>query len=162
MSSPPDDSHQSTLDLLDSLLDFYHQERAWVQRTRIALEVALQQVKQSDLLPSPPSESASTSNTECSDKLHPHERPHPASDEQPVSQWSRRKKGFKLKLNGLGPHNDRIIPVQPLRRITSHRDFSQRKQILDMLDQMMEARMESCQTINRLVRNANRADLHSR
>ncbi|KAF8076530.1 hypothetical protein FPV67DRAFT_421125 [Lyophyllum atratum] len=159
--SPPDTSFQSTLDVLDSLLEFYQQERVWVQRTRTALEEAFLQVDQSDhpdTLPSPPSESASTSSAGCSDKSYPTAGPPPASPKPLTSQWSRRKKGFKLRLDGLAPHNNRMLVSQRVRPIVSRKDFSQRKRILDMLDQMMEARMESCQGINRLVRNASRAE----
>ncbi|GLB33941.1 hypothetical protein LshimejAT787_0108250 [Lyophyllum shimeji] len=130
----PDDSLRPTLNLLDSLVDYYQQERDWVQRTRTALENAFQQVQQPDQpesLPTPPSESDSTSPTARSGK--------PSN-----------------------PHNSRFTPVRPLRPIASPKDYFQRKQILDMFDQMVEARIESCQTVNRLIRNVSRGGLDCR
>ncbi|KAF5387979.1 hypothetical protein D9615_000526 [Tricholomella constricta] len=153
-----DGSLQSTLTLLDSLVYFYEQERAWIHRTRTALDDAykLSQLEPTQSLPSPPpTDSDSSNNSDVSDNNDPS----PASAAQAASQSSKRKKGFKLRLNSC---DNRIASPKPIRRIASHSDFTQRKQILDMLDRAMEARMESCQRVNRLVRDANRADLHYR
>ncbi|SJL01791.1 uncharacterized protein ARMOST_05114 [Armillaria ostoyae] len=57
------------------------------------------------------------------------------------SRWIRRKKDLKLKLAAL--------PRRPTHSL----------RVLDMYESIMQSRMESCQRINRLIRNANRAHL---
>lgn len=158
--SPIDDSVHShltsTINLLDSLVAFYQQERMWVYRTRAQLDGALHNNPQSSL----PSPSSSSSHSPLPDsdpiKLERVTSP-PVSPTQHSSRWVNRKKGFKLRLDGLSPKHRRTISSADDTELCPPKEH-----ILDMFEKMMEARMESCQRVNRLVRNANRADLHLR
>ncbi|TFY75400.1 hypothetical protein EWM64_g8614 [Hericium alpestre] len=81
----------------------------------------------------------------------------------PHSRWVQRKKSFKLKLEGI-PNSSMIRR----RRHKRHADSAGANaaetgtRLLELFGQLMEARMESCHRINRLVKDANRADLMSR
>lgn len=142
---PDQNSLQPTIQLFDSLIDFYRQQCIWASRTRTALREAAQRDTEFDVeymsgsLPSPPD---STIEQECSEKSSPE------SPKQTLSRWQRRKTGFKLRLDGL----DR-------KRVYRSENLVQRERILQMFEKMIEARLESCERVNRLVRNANRADL---
>ncbi|RDB22802.1 hypothetical protein Hypma_010046 [Hypsizygus marmoreus] len=142
-----------SIELLDNLVDFYQRERTWAGRIRASLDDAdedttfddISNSDESDALPSPPIESASGSYSQSTQS----------------SRWLRRKKGFKLRLDSVdrkfigsaGTH-------KPMSHIASRRqNHPQRERILEMFEKMMEARMESCQRVNRMIRNANRADL---
>lgn len=154
---------KSTINLLDALVNFYQHERMWVYRTRATLENAFQDSPMSDAqdtLPSPTSDSESLpegeSENEPSDDLPS------SSPTKPNMRWLHRKRGFKLKLEGVGRRR-RASTLKSLNMDAPHqKNIPQREQILEMFEKIMEARMESCQRVNRLVRNANRADLHHR
>jgi hypothetical protein len=155
---------KSTINLLDALVVFYQHERMWVYRTRAALENAFQDSPSSDFeagqdtLPSPQSESDLPLDSEN----EPSDDAPSASPTKPNSRWLHRKRGFKLKLNGVGRHRQ-ATTLKPLNlNATQQEIIPQREQILEMFEKIMEARMESCQRLNKLVRNANRADLHHR
>ncbi|KAF5333744.1 hypothetical protein D9611_002388 [Ephemerocybe angulata] len=87
------------------------------------------------------------------------------SGASPNSRWTKRKRGFKLRLDGLqagkqrrviAPHLDGTsADLQPM-------PVPSRDDILSMYEKMMESRMESCQRINKLIHDANRAHLHDR
>ena len=119
----------STIGLLDSLTAFYQHERMWVYRTRAMLEQALEDT----------SDTASTFD-EQSD-------PAGGSPRQD-SRWMRRKQSFNLRLNGIRARRGTQNAVV---------DQAEREQLLSMFEKMMESRMESCQRVNRLVREAQRA-----
>ena len=139
---------KSTIHLLDSLVAFYQQERMWVYRTRAILEEAfpnpsiINPTIQSILASSPPAKNDET----------------PINDLEPLpsrqTRWTRRKKGFKLRLNGIRPK--RIVSAIPVDRVQRPEYLNPREQLLEMFEKMMESRMESCQRINKLVRDANR------
>ncbi|KAG5648940.1 hypothetical protein DXG03_000289 [Asterophora parasitica] len=155
-SKPPVDL-QSTLTLLDDLVRFYHNEREWIQRTRAAIDDAYQP-DPSQSLPSPPPTDSDDSSDSSDDKPMCDSDVQSQSSATPqTSQWSQRNKGLKMQLDA----SDK--PPKPhVRRIASHSDYTRRKQLLEGLDRAMEARLESCHRVSRLVRNANRADLHYR
>jgi hypothetical protein len=137
---------KSTIHLLDSLVAFYQHERMWVYRTRAMLEEAF---------PNPTVITQSISNPASSS-------PPAKNDEAPINEplpsrqtrWTRRKKGFKLKLNGIRPK--RVVPAIPVDQVRQLEYLHPREQLLEMFEKMMESRMESCQRINKLVRDANR------
>ncbi|KAF8897665.1 hypothetical protein BD779DRAFT_1667606 [Infundibulicybe gibba] len=179
--SPQDDATapvpselKSTVALLDSLVSFYQQERMWVYRTRAALEQAFD-----DLPPVPGTSSAAdVSNLIASSSLpSPSAEPETrvkeeeeGPDSPPASaltesnsRWLRRKKGFKLRLDGLSPNTKRILTthVDGANHPRCEMAAQPKERILEMFEKIMESRMESCQRVNRLVRNANRAQLHT-
>lgn len=151
---PHDQDHndnplKSTIDLLDSLVGFYHHERMWVYRTRAALHEASNRgdsdTTDTDSLPSPESDDCDKSPS--------------ALPTQSSSPWLRRKRGFKLRLDRL-PQS--ALTSTGASSTSQGEGLPRRERILEMFEKMMEARMESCQRVNRLVRSANRADIHRR
>lgn len=153
-------SYKSTINLLDSLVAFYQQERMWVYRTRASLELAFHDAPAStnepaDTSPPTPASVPPAEEGESAVKAEPGTPP-PMSPAQQTQQnrWLRRKRGFKLKLDGIPSRNRQGRPKSELPQSGV--------QILEMFEDMMESRMESCQRVNKLVRNANRADLHVR
>jgi hypothetical protein len=143
----------STITLLDSLTAFYQQESAWVYRTRAALELAKYQTPVSGLsknepLPTPPPSATQTSEGLPTTPAMKRERTSPVPAPTSGTRWLERKKNFKLQLEGISTTNKR--PVQ-------RREASER--LLVMFQNMLETRVESCQRVNQLVRNANRAAL---
>ncbi|KAJ3492955.1 hypothetical protein NMY22_g20277 [Coprinellus aureogranulatus] len=85
-----------------------------------------------------------------------------AKDREANSRWSRRKRGFKLRLEGLSSKPKRITLAQSGQTVDSYASPPSREDILAMYEKMMESRMESCQRINKLIHSANRANLHNR
>ena len=73
----------------------------------------------------------------------------------PSSRWMRRKNVMRLKIDGIAVHQRKRRPVR-----ASHTEPGAR--LLEMFSELMDSRMESCQRVQRLVRNANRADLYMR
>lgn len=156
----------SAVNLLDSLTAFYQQERYWVHHTRAALELAL--VKgidappSNDLMPLASSSSSSPHDVPMNMSglsLNSVVKPEPTSPATTTAEsaaaarkslWMRRKQanGVRLKLDGLAhsrrrrPH--RAPPTEPGARL------------LEMFSELVDARMESCQRISRLVRDASR------
>jgi len=144
---------KSTINLLDSLVAFYQHERMWVYRTRAMLQEAFPNPSVMD--PSTQSLSASSSPPMGDDEFFTNE---PLASHQ--TRWMRRKKGFKLRLDGIRPK--RVISVIPVDQVRQAEYLHPREQLLEMFEKMMESRMESCQRITKLVRDANRANLHYR
>ena len=138
---------KSTIHLLDSLVAFYQNERMWVYRTRAKLEEAFPDPSVMD----PTTQSVPGSSS-----------PPARKDETPINEtlpsrqtrWTRRKKGFKLRLNGIRPK--RVVSAIPVDQDRKPEYLHPREQLLEMFEKVMESRMESCQRINKLVRDANR------
>ncbi|PFH52838.1 hypothetical protein AMATHDRAFT_1880 [Amanita thiersii Skay4041] len=155
-----DNPLRPTINLLDSLVTFYQQERMWVYRTRATLEHAFQDDPSpcgDECSIQPPAENRSLDSS--ARQKHKRSRSDTASSDQPASRWMHRKKRFKLRLDGLSPrHKHTATPVSQSPKPGLHT----REHILELFDKMIEARMESCQRVNQLVRNANRADIHFR
>ncbi|KAI0284376.1 hypothetical protein BGY98DRAFT_1087619 [Russula aff. rugulosa BPL654] len=135
--SPPqtltDAPADTSVVLLNSLVSFYQQESLWVHRTRAALELALTAKGPEPTTP-PPSLG----------KVHP------------KSRWLQRKQSFKLRLEGIGPSSLH----RRQRRMQRDASAEAGTRLLELFGQLMEARMESCHRVNRLVREANRVDLY--
>lgn len=172
---PPHDADnplKSTINLLDSLVAFYQHERMWVYRTRAVLEEAFADLPaitpsapkpdtpEDNPLPSPPDSSssspASSSSPDVPDKDSTDDAACPRPAQLP-SRWMRRKRGFKLKLEGISKPKRSHKPLP-----RDQRDQDAKEHILQLFEKMMEDRMESCQRVNKLVRNASRAYLNSR
>ena len=159
-----DTSLLSAVSLLDSLVSFYQNERMWVYRTRAKLQDAFTPqiiTKQPDQLQQPYGPESSNGFP-----MDPTETQHypdydVASSLSPRGQtrWMRRKKGFKLRLEGIRAR--RIVNTQSSSQ-GQQDELQPREQMLEMFEKMMEARMDSCQRVNKLVRDANRANLHKR
>jgi len=169
---------RTTENILDSLVSFYQQERMWVYRTRAQLE-DMQDSDPSDcstdsqlgessrhplILPSLSLSTTSAAADSADSRVEHQPPPSSLPPEQPVSRWERRKQAYKMRLD-LGQKSKRTM-VEQSAAVHSTRlatDGSQPSvHILELYDTMMESRMESCQRINRLIRNANRANLHLR
>ncbi|EMD40688.1 hypothetical protein CERSUDRAFT_111263 [Gelatoporia subvermispora B] len=168
----------SAVFLLDSLTTFYQQERYWIHHTRAALELALTKGIDAPAITFPSSASSSTSTSseatspasslaslpgsspECPSSMNSDEPVVKTEPGSPPSvstkhtRWLRRKNMMKLKLDGISsqaharrrrPH--RAPPTEPGARL------------LEMFSELVDARMESCQRVSRLVREAGRPDL---
>ncbi|TFK43411.1 hypothetical protein BDQ12DRAFT_674932 [Crucibulum laeve] len=166
-----EDPLKSTISLLDSLVAFYQHERMWVYRTRATLENAFadpplqQNITHNQPHAYPLSSPTASSLPSSASDFSGFERDEgsSATPEQQPTPWMRRKKGFKLRLDGLAPRNRRVISTHPVDQHQPVQENSQpREHILELFEKMMESRMESCQRVNKLVRNANRANLHIR
>lgn len=124
---------------LDALAIFYQQERMWVYRTRASLCIA-----------SRPSSSSSDDEEEDEEGGEEEEETIPKSrspsrarscSPSPRTRYGKRRHGFGCSSIARPPTN------------------RQRAQILELFEDMMQSRMQSCQRLNQLVRNVNRADL---
>lgn len=118
----------------------------WVCRTRASLELVLEAAPSngSDCTGSTASSETLIDDGESSENI----KEEPNSPKSLTStRWVRRKKGFKLKLEGISMRGkQRKRPV--------HADNAVR--MLELFETMMEARMESCERVTRMVREANR------
>ncbi|THH12540.1 hypothetical protein EW146_g7595 [Bondarzewia mesenterica] len=169
-SPPPDPAANSSVVLLNSLVQFYQSESLWVHRTRAALELALSTrgreaitaaaVMQNAQIPSAPS--PPMTDVEDSVKMEPPSSPALIGKTHPLSRWMQRKKSFKLKLEGM-PNS---LAVARRRRARRSADVPTAPEtgtrLLELFGQLMEARMESCHRVNQLVQEANRPDLYTR
>ena len=153
-----------SINLADSLLAFYHQERMWCYRTRASLELILEPG------PSTASDGSITSSAESDATAEEGDtpslavvRPHgnikaePASptNMQATTLWMRRKRSFKLKLEGISTKSRK-------RRTAKGQDAPPTPgiQILEMFERLMQARMESCERVSKMMKtNANRLTL---
>jgi len=173
---------RTAIHLLDSLQAFYHRERTWVLHTRAELEENLigdgdtPLLHDSSSMDSPSGSSAYSSSTDASaasESTQPQQmqsishvvKAEPVDAELPTkdhsrhhSRWARRKNSYQLKLEGIG-HKSRRRFVRPAR---DHAVSEPGAQLLEMFGDLVDARMESCQRITRLIRSANRADISLR
>ena len=171
--SPPqtltDAPADTSVVLLNSLVSFYQQESLWVHRTRAALELALTANGRDSITAAATAKAISSSSsstdslgslTEDSDmqsiKAEPTTPPPSTGKVHPKSRWMQRKQSFKLKLEGIGPHSLH----RRQRRMRRDASAETGTRLLELFGQLMEARMESCHRVNRLVREANRVDLY--
>lgn len=74
----------------------------------------------------------------------------------PSSRWLKRKKSFKLHLGPLAPQR----PTRP-RRHTHMGGPEPGARLLELFGELLDARMESCIRVTRLVRDSNRSMLHT-
>jgi hypothetical protein len=149
----------STVKLLDSLVAFYHQERMWVYRTRASLELVLEPALSSTsssatstLESDSPMEvdESTTLNTAAIRALGGDTVESSTAPGLRATLGMRRKKGFKLKLEG--------ISTRAKRRETDlghEAPPTPGVQMLEMFENMMQARMDSCERLRSLVKDAN-------
>ncbi|KAG2757392.1 hypothetical protein P692DRAFT_20824797 [Suillus brevipes Sb2] len=154
---------ESTITLLENLVAFYHQERMWVYRTRAQLEMTLQERDAS---------AAAAADEEEEEEMEK-EEPDSAEETSETSKWMKRKKAFGLKLEGIattrgmprgGIVKQRVPPPMLPAFVHSNQTGGQPVlgsngrepgvEILEMFERMMQARMESCERVTRMVRNA--------
>ena len=171
--SPPqtltDAPADTSVVLLNSLVSFYQQESLWVHRTRAALELALTAKGRDSITAAATAKAISSSSsstdslgslTEDSDmqsiKAEPTTPPPSLGKVHPKSRWLQRKQSFKLRLEGIGPHSLH----RRQRRMRRDASAETGTRLLELFGQLMEARMESCHRVNRLVRESNRVDLY--
>lgn len=167
--SPPQTLTDAPVDtsvvLLNSLVSFYQQESLWVHRTRAALELALTAKGRDSITAAATAKALSSSDssaslTDDSDvqsiKAEPTTPPPSVGKMHPKSRWMQRKQSFKLRLEGIGPQSLH----RRNRRMRRDATAEAGTRLLELFGQLMEARMESCHRVNRLVREANRADLY--
>ncbi|KAG2369573.1 hypothetical protein BDR07DRAFT_1190864, partial [Suillus spraguei] len=131
---------ESTITLLENLVAFYHQERMWVYRTRAQLEMSLQD--------------RDFSAAAAVDEEGEMEKEEPSSVEETseTSKWMKRKKAFGLKLEGIA--TTRGMPRGGIVKQRAPPPMESGVEILEMFERMMQARMESCERVTRMVRNA--------
>ncbi|KAF9534191.1 hypothetical protein CPB83DRAFT_843839 [Crepidotus variabilis] len=155
------DALKSTANVVDSLVAYYQHEKMWVYRTRAALEDAFSPATDGEVqyhqqqsyaregrpygLPTPIEREGLFQGLDSG--------PGDQGDMSP-SRWKARKRGFKLKLEGI--RAKRVINTQ------SPDQLHPREQILEMYEKMMEGRMQSCQRVSKMIQDANRAKLHDR
>lgn len=174
----PHPHHKHTATLLDSLTSFYQQEQYWVHHTRAALELAITKgIDAPDASPasscpvSPAasdasscegvrikaepddtglaSPAASTSSLLASPPPPQHASAlAPSAHQQAASRWLRRKNQMRLHLSGISTTKRRrparAPPTEPAARL------------LEMFAELVDARMESCQRMEKLVRESGR------
>lgn len=151
----------AAINCLDSLHNFYEHEQAWVYRTRAAMELALVQgpIEVNPTYSSMPSSSSSSSENPANNgftavKTEANEddlgATGAATKRHHSTRWHRRKNGMGLRLEGLSPHNN-------LRRQKQSRGPEPGTQLLEQFGELVDARMESCRRITRLVRESSRA-----
>lgn len=172
--------------LLDSLTTFYQQERYWIHHTRAALEVAIAKGSDAraityaaqsppgssgastsglspDSVSSPSASSTSSMDEPSATSALPAVKTEPdmlpdamtlseqsAALQKRVTRWNRRKNMMKLKLDG--------ISATVSRRRRPHRApvSEPGARLLEMFSELVDARMESCQRVSRLVRETHR------
>lgn len=178
----PHPHHKHTATLIGSLTSFYQQEQYWIHSTRAALELAITKgidsaeaqscsASSGQISPAlsdascssvrvkaePEAESAvglaspasSTSSALASPTLATAAMS--AADQQQASRWLRRKNRMRLHLSGISTNNPnrrrrpaRAPPSEPAARL------------LEMFAELVDARMESCVRMERLVRESGR------
>jgi len=119
---------KSTIHLLDSLVAFYQHERMWVYRTRAMLEEAFPNPSVMD----PTTQSIPASSSPPARNEAPINEPLPSRQ----TRWTRRKKGFKLRLNGIRPK--RVVSAIPVDQVRKSEYLHPREQLLEMFEKMME------------------------
>jgi len=143
----------STTKMLDSLISFYQQERMWIYRMR-AQEACSPQLKDE----SPEQAQPDSTSMGTSAEQHEYHFVDQSSNGQTTrTRWMRRKREFKLRLEGI--RSKRVHPLQIVQGQPAE-ELRPREQMLEMFEKMMEARMESCQRVNKLVQEASRANTH--
>ncbi|GJE84070.1 hypothetical protein PsYK624_001450 [Phanerochaete sordida] len=178
--SQPHPHHKHTASLLDNLTSFYQQEQYWVHHTRAALELAITKgIDGPDAQPLTGSSAASSalaspalSDVSCDVRIKAEPEPEhtlasppssassllasPAGSpgavshalQQHTSRWLRRKNQMRLHIAGISTQKRRrparAPPTEPAARL------------LEMFAELVDARMESCQRMEKLVRESGR------
>lgn len=160
--------HTSTV--LGSLTSFYQQEQYWVHHTRAALELAVTKGIDGPAQPlATATEGASSpetftiniktepeSDSDCSAPASPSststslsEPSSPTAEQRQISRWLRRKNRMQLRLSGISPHDPKRK-----RRPARAPQTEPAARLLEMFAELVDARMESCARMERLVRES--------
>ncbi|THV08411.1 hypothetical protein K435DRAFT_10224 [Dendrothele bispora CBS 962.96] len=191
MPPPPDAPHpfsltapdiprlQSSLSTLQSLVDFYENERTWIYRQRVSVDdPPVLPVISPDIY----TDEDPYSSQEMEIKAEPVEIPltgtsrtHSIHFKPSETRWRRRKPDLKLKLHKLPPlqriQNGAVRRNADPQSSSSEEGLSSYTEclpgietlvraanedahLLDIFEEMLEARLQSCQRIDRLVRDA--------
>ena len=168
---------RAVTNLLDHLQSFYQQEQYWVHHTRAALEMALAKGVDADALmcasPSDeqtlPSPASSTSTLCDSPPLKTvMVKPDPDAENTNLllltpeeeqnthtSRWLRRKNRMRLRLEGINSHPHRNNGTKTRRSRPLQASSSEPgARLLEMFSELVDARMESCQRISRMVQES--------
>jgi len=168
---------ESTISLLENLVAFYHQERMWVYRTRAQLEMSLQDRDPTVAIATTQEESERAQN-------EPDSAEEEETLETTKWMKRKKAFGLKLEgisttrgmptvaRGGVVKQRARSSMMQqPMSVSFTHSSQTQTSgpqpslilgaggrepgvQILEMFERMMQARMESCERVTRMVRNA--------
>ncbi|KIY49329.1 hypothetical protein FISHEDRAFT_25226, partial [Fistulina hepatica ATCC 64428] len=168
--------------LLGSLLVFYQQQQLWLYETRSAIRDILPDdshgrdnrlIEDEDVIPdSPPA----SEQEEIDELANDTESEHPPAAESSSArsgrtpsvprkrslspaQWSRRKKSFQLRLEGVSPsrsgsrhRRSRSKPAKERRQSHEERLWAERcMQLLAQYETLTETRMDSCHRLSTLV-----------
>ncbi|KAJ3009356.1 hypothetical protein NUW54_g1170 [Trametes sanguinea] len=133
-----------TTHTLECLEHFYQQQRLWAYHARIALEPGLDERMHAPPSPVPnaPCTFISTRST-----LSPAPSTHPNRDTIQATRWMRRKNRFRLKIDTIHVHRPKCRPLRGPPNEPALR-------LLEMFSDRLDAGMESCQRLQRLVRHA--------
>ncbi|KAF7968896.1 hypothetical protein HWV62_18294 [Athelia sp. TMB] len=155
-----------TLNICDSLVSFYHQERMWVYRTRAELELVLEATpSNSNSSSSSDDDSANSSQTAESETpegsgralvLRPRGIKQEPEDPPNLNTtlWMRRKKSYKLKLEGISTRPTKRRRLSPGGSCEQEEPPTPGVRVLELFENMMQSRMESCERVSRLVKEA--------
>ncbi|KAI9069612.1 hypothetical protein FKP32DRAFT_1559344 [Trametes sanguinea] len=129
----------ATTRTLECVERFYWQQRIWVYHARIALESTV------DERMNAPSDYNAPTSISARPTLSPAPSIPPSTMQ--ATRWRRRKNRFRLKLEGISVQHPRYRPVRgPPNGPTAR--------LLEMFSNRLDAGMESCQRLQRLVRHA--------
>lgn len=162
--------------MLDAIVAHYHQSRMWCYRTRASLELAADSAvpapgQSSSFVAAPPvAPSSDQSGTPSPGEPG---QPPLGLDAKPLSlaptrapaastRSLRRKRGFKLKLEGLEATNPAFRHASSENSMAVARPrpaLSGSIQLLEMYENVLARRMDNCERLSRLVRESNRGHL---
>jgi len=129
-----EESLQSTVELLDVLIEYYHRKRLWIHHARAALRQT--SLRDSICESKDPEDTASIP---------------PQTDLIAASQPNIRTLATPSRCQ----RHQAVLKVG--RR--APRSRAERERIVEQFEELVATRLESCKRLNRLVRNANRARL---
>ncbi|KAI0755477.1 hypothetical protein BC629DRAFT_1584669 [Irpex lacteus] len=144
--------------MLDHLRTFYQQEQYWVHHTRASLEMAIAKGIDGDALLYPPTSDdqsmpspASSTSTLCDSPPHKTVMESAAR----ASRWAHRKNKMRLRLDGINshPHRDSGLKSKKSRPLKAP-PTEPGARLLEMFSELVDARMESCQRITRMVQES--------
>jgi len=175
--------HKSAVatNMLDSLCSFYQQERYWVHHTRAALELALSKgidapalICGADANSAGTASPASSTSTLCDSPMQNpvFVKPDPDAENTTLllttpplledsadaraSRWLRRKNKMRLRLDGIDSHPHRNKGKNNIKKVRPHKAPPNEPgaRLLEMFSELVDARMESCQRISRMVQES--------
>jgi len=159
--------------VLRTLVAFYHSETMWVYRTRATMELDVAQAPDT----SPMSCPADADPAPVGMSVEDEELDRVLDDvdvvllkgkrNQDPTLWMRRKKGFKLRLDGISTTFKPKNPVIACKAVSGRASMNQPIiehpangiQVLEMFETLLQSRMESCMRLERMVKESNDTQL---